>query len=281
MIGESNGVEQQVRTLPPRSLGDLLNETIIIYGRHFWRFIRLVATVQVPVIAISIAFGVGPVGYAAAQLLGLVAFVIVYAALATAVGQHYALGGVDIRRCYSRVWARVASLTVLYLLIAVVSVTMVALVIATSGIATIIVGPAAVAVMVYGSLTLQSLMMERLKAMAAVARSFRLVSGSWWRVFSVLIVVGLMGLGLGIALNLPFALVTVIGDLRSTTLTAELVQAAGAMIVVVAVSPVVAIAGTLLYCDLRVRKEAYDLSALYREMGVSVTQQAKPAATAS
>ena len=45
----------------------------------------------------------------------------------------------------------------------------------------------------------------------------------------------------------------------------------GGIAVEIVVAPIVFIAGTLLYYDLRVRKEQYDLSALSQEMGTVAT----------
>ena len=62
---------QRQETILPRTLGDLLNETFSIYGKHFWRFIGLVAIVQLPLSLLGLIRGGG---IATFIVFGVIAF---------------------------------------------------------------------------------------------------------------------------------------------------------------------------------------------------------------
>ena len=77
----------------------------------------------------------------------------------------------------------------------------------------------------------------------------------------------LVATGLGLVLGAPFALASRMVAPDEATAVSTLLQFVGGLIVAVVVPPVVAVTMTLLYYDLRVRKEEYDLTTLSREMG--------------
>jgi hypothetical protein len=123
--------------------------------------------------------------------------------------------------------------------------------------------------MVYWSVVVPAVIVEGHRAVAALKRSFGLVRGSWWRVFGITLVVLLVAVGLGLVVASPFALVSrMVAPSGPTTLSETVVWISRA-VVLVAVQPVLSIVGTLLYYDLRVRKEEYDLTSLSREMGLT------------
>ena len=251
--------ERQSSILPARSLGDVLNETFVVYVRHFWRFIGLAAVVQVPITVIVQVIGPGVVGFGFGLALGFLGFMFVSGAVAYAVGQQYVIGEIDIVDCYSRVWWRIVSLTSLALILA--------LSIAAGATLAILVIPffALIAYLVYWSVAVPAVIVEASKPVAALKRSFSLVRGSWWRVFGITLVVTLVLVGLGLIIALPFALAPrvdapVLGDVFGLL---------GSIGVAVAVSPLAAIASTLIYYDLRVKKESYNFSTLSQEMGLA------------
>ena len=256
-------VAERPRALPTRSLGELLNETFAIYGRHFWPFIGLVAVVQVPVRLLTYGMGSGPVGYGVAIVLGAFATLYVYAALVCAVGQHYVAAAVDINACYRRVWWRIASLTLLTLILGAC--------IALGVILGFLVIPAIILAvyLVYWSVAVPAVIVEGHKPAAALRRSFRLVRENWWRVFGITLVILLVSLGLGLVIGAPFYLISWIVSPAEPTALSNAVELGGGMVVALAVPPVASIAGTLLYYDLRVRKEDYSFAILSREMGVA------------
>ena len=254
-------MEDHRNSLPARGLGDLLNETFAIYGKHFRRLLALVAIVQVPASLLTLITSGGMATFVIVGLLTALAGACAYAGVVFAVGQHYLTGEVDISACYARVWGRIASLLTLAVVLAVV--TGLGLLLA------VIVVPAIVmiVVMVYWSLSSQAVVVEGRKPLDALKRSFRLVQGSWWRVFGITIVLLLVLLGLGLILLAPFALASRLVAPDGNTVSGTAFEYLSGLIVAVAVPPLLAIATTLLYYDLRVRKENYDFNALSREMG--------------
>jgi hypothetical protein len=72
---------------------------------------------------------------------------------------------------------------------------------------------------------------------------------------------------LTIILLMPFLLVAAGNNLDAITMLQRLVLATGNTVVAVLVPPVPLIATTLLYYDLRVRKESYDIATLSQELG--------------
>lgn len=262
---------ERPRTLPERNLGDLLNETFAIYGRHFWQFIGLVAAVQVPFSFLALVPPENIPAFIAAGIVGFLATVLAYGAAVFAVGQHYVADEITITSCYRRVWWRVVSLLAMGIILGF----FVALVAVTA----ILIIPAVVTVvyLVYWSIAVQAVIIEGFKPVAAMKRSFGLIRGSWWRVFGITLVFGLVSLGLGILLTAPFAIAGRVAAPDEATTLSTALNVLGSMVVAVVVPPVGFIAGTLIYYDLRVRKENYDFAALSREMGLVFTWNA-PAA---
>ena len=254
------------RTLPEsrqplraRSLMELLNETFAIYARRFWRLSGLVAAIQVPVSLVSLALAVGlsagAVAFVAGGLIGFGGIVFVYGAVAMAVGQHYVNGQIDIRRCLSRTWWRVVSLSLL-------AAVMAPLFFLTAVVFLILAVPAIMLV----TLPVQPTVLEGSNWSAALRRSWTLVRGSGWRVVGIALSLGFVAFGLTILVYLPFFLASLGTAPGDATVLSVSVQILGGLIAAVVVPAVLAISGTLLYYDLRVRKENYDFRALSREM---------------
>ena len=72
-----------------RSLGDILNETFVIYGRHFAKFLGLAGAVQIPATLILLAPIENAAIYIILNLISLIALVSIFGATIYAVGQHY------------------------------------------------------------------------------------------------------------------------------------------------------------------------------------------------
>ena len=121
---------------------------------------------------------------------------------------------------------------------------------------------AAVYLVVRWSLVVAAMMAEDIGPIRGLGRSWNLVSGSWWRTFGILLIVFILQLIITYGL---FILFGVIAALFSTgDFQAALVQVGGTLLGAV-VSPITTIAITLLYFDLRVRKEGLDLDQLAQQ----------------
>ena len=116
------------------------------------------------------------------------------------------------------------------------------------------------------SLALPVLLLEQKKGGSALGRSRKLIEGRWWRTFGVLLAGYVLasvvaGIVQGILAALMF--VAVGDDSVMSVILSGLAGLAGQVIT----TPFVAALVTVLYFDLRVRKEAFDLQVLAQAMG--------------
>jgi len=254
-----------------------LDETFAVYGRHFWRFVGLVAIVQAPInvllLAVYLVTGGGATGAVASFLLGTLATVVVYGAVVSATGQQYLNGEIGIRKCYGRaMWRLISLILISIVMIAILSIVLVPMGLTDQPTLVMLASLASIPVLalaIYWSMAIQAAVVEGHKAVGALKRSFGLVRGSWWRVFGVSMVFGLVAFGLAIVVSVPFTLPLLLAEADLTTGVSIALRFLGNVAVQTVVPPVIFISGTLLYYDLRVRKEDYSLSTLSREMGIA------------
>jgi hypothetical protein len=114
------------------------------------------------------------------------------------------------------------------------------------------------------SLASPALVLEHGRVGQSLARSRRLVQGSWWRVFGILLLTGVCAAVIGFVIQIPFNLSTGVGgstmaDLASASLGAQLLSGVGQAVAQTLVAPFVAGATALLYIDQRMRKEGMDI----------------------
>lgn len=124
------------------------------------------------------------------------------------------------------------------------------------------------------SLAAPALMLEGQGALTAMGRSWKLVKGSWWRIFGIQLLILVLVAAVGFIVQLPTTVVTeLLTDGNTNTLGLEtswtglLVIAAGSIISSVVTLPLSAGVTALLYMDQRIRREALDLE-LARAAGV-------------
>ncbi len=87
----------------------------------------------------------------------------------------------------------------------------------------------------------------------ALSRSSDLVKGNWWRVVGILFVVGIIAGAISWILGLILGLIPVVGEI----------------IGIILITPIAIIGATLLYYDLRVRREGYNLEKMASELGIA------------
>src|SRR5215218_5750259 len=108
------------------------------------------------------------------------------------------------------------------------------------------------------SVSVPALLLERIGPMAALRRSFRLVRGRWWSTAGVL-VVGYLLIGIVGALVTQLFLLVPSLAADGNTLAGALGSVVGGTVGSLLTTPYSAAVVTLLYFDLRVRKEGLDL----------------------
>ena len=99
----------------------------------------------------------------------------------------------------------------------------------------------------------QAALVEGVGPREALSRSSDAVSGNWWRVVGIMFVVGLISGVVGLILGFTVGFIPIVGQTIAGML----------------VTPILLIASTLLYYDLRVRQEGYNLETMARELGIS------------
>ncbi len=236
-------------TLPPRDLGGLISETFAVYGRSFWPFVSIAVVPEI----VFIVAGLAPIFAATILfLVGILLSILAAGAGIYAVAQHYVGPGIDVGRCFSEAWQRAFNLVVAAIVVFLAIVGSVILMVIIVGI------PLFFYLFVIWFFVFHVIMLENRYSLAALGRSRQLVRGSWWRVFGIGIIFVLLMLVLTIVLSIPATI------LASTNAAAGNVATA---VIGTLMSPIAYIGGTLVYFDLRVRKEGYTLELLASEMG--------------
>jgi hypothetical protein len=116
------------------------------------------------------------------------------------------------------------------------------------------------------SVATPALLIEGCRGWGALQRSLRLVRGRWWPTAGVLIVAALMTAIVGGALEALLVGIFVVGK-GSVVLTVIVVSLAAAVSAILT-RPFTAAVRSVLYYDLRVRHEGYDVELLAEQLGI-------------
>ncbi len=231
----------------PMDVGRIIDWALRIYRLQFSPFF-LIAALTVPlnmlagVLQVNLDLGQGGAraveyGLILAAVFAAGAFVnyLATSAIAFGVAEVDRNMPVDFGRAYDVVFVRLR-----HLIVAGLRVWIPALLLTF----TIIGFPVAIWLFIRWSFIGQAVMIDTVRGSDAPGHSARLVAGTWWRVFGILLLVGLVAV-------VPQAIVAEISAL-GPALVAALVTSATAAFVL----PFIAIAHTLLYFDLSARKES-------------------------
>ncbi len=254
------------------------------------RLLSVVATPrdQVDSTQIAGALGGGVAGFLVPALLQGLAVVVLSGVLIVAVSEAVLGRRPTVGQVWARARSRVPALIGLSLLTGLLTVLgMVVLV--GPGLALLAVsGPAAAIALALGvpaafvlaallyvrlAFAAPALLLEDLSVVAALRRSWRLVSGSWWRVLGVLVLTGIIASIVGALLQTPFSILgTVIAAAVSGGSAGTTAQVTPALVITSAVgnlgtivastitAPFSAAVTALLYIDLRMRREGLDVA---------------------
>lgn len=100
---------------------------------------------------------------------------------------------------------------------------------------------------------------EKMGPIAALSRAWRLSSGHRWRIFGIQVLLLILNLVLSILIGALFGGLAAVGSGGTQTAVSTVVQSVVNLASTIVWAPVQWIAFTVLYYDLRVRKEAFDL----------------------
>lgn len=244
--------------LRPRDLGELMDETLVLYRRNFALFAGIVAVIAVPqavLAALAVLAGNSALGTVAVVLLFITAlfYIVMIAALARTISCRYLGEQTTILEAYRSIGWRTffRLLGALIIALMVFYFSLIFLVIP------------AIVIAVYWLFLPQVIVLEGSNVASSLGRSWQLVKGSFWRVlgYGLVVYVSFLIVQYGISFAATFAL----GALGTGgTLIGGLVSA----VVSVLALPFLFGAVTLLYYDLRIRKEAFDLELLARGLSL-------------
>lgn len=240
----------------------VIGETFKLYWKNFIRMIAIVTVVEIimallgygfvylfvawafSAISIDLYIGLLVIYGLVVVLLIIVGYTLMEGAAIHAVSEQYFRKEVNILLDYRCAWKKFAAL------IAVSIISILAIV----GLAITIIGiPLAIYLAVGWAFTIQIVLLEGKDTMAAFSRSLALIKNNWWRVFVLLLLLGLIAAGIGYVIGL----IPVVGETIGAILT----------------TPIILIGTTLLYFDLRAKKEGYNTKQLETELSVLHTDK--------
>ena len=267
--------------LRPLGVGDLLDEIIRLYRNHFWLLAGISLAVLGPLALIEYlwrTFLLHPetlqqgslsslatvgIGSGVWGILSWLANVAVNLAITYAVSEIYLGRSPTIGSAFAGGLRRFGAAVVLTILIGLAVILM--------GL-TIIGIPFAIYFGVCWILSYQTFVLEGLGIRASMGRSRALVRGTWWRVLGIAILIGIIGIVLSFVVGLLGGVLNLILFFaKSSGFGLALLSVLTFVFNLVAqvfAAPIWYCGEVLLYYDLRVRKEGFDLELMAREMRV-------------
>ncbi len=255
-------MKSEASELRARNFGDILGETFRIYGRNF---LRLVAIVAIIIIVLAVIWGIVgwtifgalqitiptdmaweefPLGlFILGMIITLVASILLYPLMYGAVihavsEQNFRPPGIG--RAYRYAWRKIGALIGASIL---AGLAVLAMAITIIGI------PFAIYFGVRWAFIWQAALLKGFGPTGALSHSSALVKGNWWRVFGIVlvlcIIVGVISAILG--------MIPIVGSAIGSILSI----------------PIAIVGATLLYYDLRLKKEGYNLGVMAGEIGIS------------
>jgi hypothetical protein len=210
-------------------------------------------------------------------IVGLVAFTIMAAALAVVISNRYLNRMVTVGQAYSTVTQRIGPVLLALLWIVVRAILLIVAVSILAGIlsavhlglVSIILGITAMLLAIYcgiaWSLFPQAIVLESGGGIASSKRSRQLITGYWWKAFAVILVTALLVFIVG---QIPTAILgSIVGATTSSPSVRTVINGVISLIVGVLVQPIPIAAMTLLFYDLKIRKEAFDLETMAQQAG--------------
>ena len=238
----------ETASLPYRDLRGLIDETFSVYQRNFLPFFLIALVPQVPLlVAAGTAGAVALLFY----LLGVILSILASGATIHAVIQQQLGRRIYVGEGYRRAWQSAVPLIIAGIIVALALMAAAILIFIMVGI------PLLIYILVVWYFYMPPIILEGKSPTAALGRSRELVRENWWRVFGIVAVFTLISIGLAVVSLIPTSILTSLMPIL------EDIFKAGAQALIF---PVNAIGATLVYLDLRTRKEGYTLGEMASEM---------------
>lgn len=296
--------------LRPMTLGQVLDTTFSLYKRNFWLFVGIAALpfLLILIVEIVVAAAGNTAGqtsrtpsfspsyfagvFAGASILVILYFLIMaYTQAATifAVSDLYLARTATVRGSFARVGAKILRILLIFFLIfiaAVVGILVIALVAGVLGAIVrsplivfplfILAGITALILFCRIALAIPAAMLEDVGAVTSFQRSMHLTKGYSLQVFLVYLLVGFLTYAAMAVFQLPFLAFAARAAVSHQTIPFGIVvlQDLAAFVSQVLVGPIGTIAISLMYYNLRVRKEAFDIQHLMNSLQASPSQGA-------
>lgn len=249
--GELSPRTERRREFAPLDLGGLLEETSAVYRRNFRSFVLIALLPQIPLFVFSLLPELeSRVFMVSVFAIFFLLYFLAAAATVRAVALQYTERPIDVADCYGKAWFKVISLVVSNMAFGLALI---------GAIVTIVGIPLFFYLIVVWYFFIECIMVEKTGPMAALWRSRDLVRGSYWRIFGIGVVYTVIFLALSVISLLITGLFAnssvILGGLAGVGLSAV-------------AAPIIWIGKTLVYLDLRVRKENYTMDRLASEIGV-------------
>jgi hypothetical protein len=293
--------------LRPMTLGEVLDRTFKLYRNNFWVFAGIIALPYLLILLVEVAsaaFGGGGSKPAqgvpqispsliAGALAGGSVVAILYAIMAGAahaatvfaVSDLYLAREATVRGSFSRVGTKVFRVLLVFFLIGLVIGGSV-VVIAIAG--AIMKSPAIffigflifiVPCLIFlcrASVAIPVAMLEDLGAVRSLERSIQLTKGHAGQIFLIFLLVGCLSYVALLIFQVPFLALTAASAAahQAPSFGVQVLQYLSAFVSQVLIGPIATIALSLMYYNLRVRKEAFDIQHLMASLGPSASSNA-------
>ena len=275
--------------LRPLSIAEIIDAAFRIYRRNFGRLVAVAAVVYVPlaiVEAILMAVIVGSashmpaggqmptglvagagIGAALVGILAMIGYMLAYAAMTVAISRTYLGQDITPGEAYQIVMPSLGSLILTAILVTIV--------ISIGFMLCLIPG---IYLAVALSFAIPVVVLEGLGATAAMGRSMDLVRGYWLRVAGTMVLLGLIVGVIQMAILWPLNMIVVGGLAKASPAVAQAVSQIINALASMVLFPLSMTGLVVLYYDLRVRKEGFDLQLMTQQIGTKIGYTGPPPA---
>ena len=271
--------------LRPMGVGDLLDETIRLYRENFLLFVATIAALLAPVLLAGAVAALGgavvapglidqsgssapnapnpalAVLFVVLTIVDAVAGLLVAAAVTVVTSERYLGRPITVRAAYAAALKRIGPLLLAFLWAGVRLIPVIAICAFVIGV------PFLIYYLIAWLLIPQAVMLEGCGAGGASKRSRQLIDGHWWKALGLYLVLSML---LYILATIPTLLLTAVvggvaGIATGSAAALAVVYAIVGVIMPALLTPLLLVATTLLFYDLKIRKEAFDLETMARQ----------------
>lgn len=298
--------------LRPLGITDILDETVELYKTNFVLLVGIAAFLYVPFSIITAPMqmpGAGIENMGPAQLTGTLVTLLFYivcapvvtGALTFAISERYLGRETSIGACYGRmlkasmIFPLLGANILVFMAVSIAgAIPMIAIGagialitvaigsnigLMAAGILLIVVGMPVIAVPIYVWMRLMlvapSFVIETRGAVAAVKRSWGLMKDNALKAFALSLIVGFVVVMVQLIVTSPIAVAGAVGAVRGSEPGPVMVGLLGVIQAIMStlLGPITSIVVILLYYDMRIRKEGFDLELLARDLAASAERR--------